>query len=180
MARLTGAVYLSYFVIAFGTGIIQGHAPETIVRFGNILGYAIYSVVTLLFYNLFKPVSKRLSMAAVVVSLAGCVMGVLGAFHPASHQVNLLYFFGPYCLLLGILILGSKFLPGILGGLMMLAGLGWLVYLIPGVARHMAVSVGVEALGVAAEGILMLWLLIMGVNEQQWQKQARQEPKAKD
>jgi hypothetical protein len=31
---------------------------------------------------------------------------------------------------------------------------------------------------VAAEGLLMLWLLVMGVNVQKWQKQARAAAKA--
>jgi hypothetical protein len=108
---------------------------------------------------------------AALVSLAGCVVGSLDVFHLPTYHVNVLFFFGPYCLLLGILILGSKFLPHILGALMVLAGLGWLLFLIPQVAKHMAI--GIEALGVAAEGSLMLWLLAMGVNVQKWQKQAR-------
>jgi hypothetical protein len=37
---------------------------------------------------------------------------------------------------------------------------------------------GIEILGVAAEGLLMLWLLAMGVNVQKWQKQARAAAKA--
>jgi Domain of unknown function (DUF4386) len=89
--------------------------------------------------------------------------------------VKVLFFFAPYCLLLGILILGSKFLPHILGVLMVLAGLGWLLFLIPTVAKHF--GIGIEVLGVLAEGSLMLWLLTMGVNVQKWQKQARMQDK---
>jgi hypothetical protein len=37
---------------------------------------------------------------------------------------------------------------------------------------------GIEILGVAAEGLLMLWLLAMGVNVQKWRKQARMQDKA--
>ncbi|MGB8031698.1 MAG: DUF4386 family protein [Terracidiphilus sp.] len=172
LARLTGAVYLAYFVTAFGTAIIQPHAPEVVGKTGNVLGYALYAIVTLLLYDLLKAVSTRLSLVAALVSLGGCAVGLMDAFHLPTYHVNTLIFFGPYCLLIGYLILGSKFLPHILGALMMLAGLGWLVFLIPAVAKHMAM--GIEALGVAAEGLLMLWLLAMGVNVQKWQRQRRE------
>ncbi len=166
MARLTGAVYLAYFV----TAILQPHAPEVVGKTGNILGYALYAIVALLFYNLFKPVNRNVSLLAAVVSLAGCAVGFLDAFHILASPVNILFFFGPYCFLIGYLILGSRFLPHILGALLMLAGLGWLVFPIPAVAKHMAIAI--ETLGLAAEGLLMLWLLAMGVNVKQWQRQA--------
>lgn len=170
MARLTGAVYLAYFVTAIGTAILQPRAPEVVGKTGNILGYALYAIVALLFYNLFKPVNRNVSLLAAMVSLAGCAVGSLQAFHILPSTVNILFFFGPYCFLIGYLILGSKFLPHILGALLMLAGLGWMAFLIPAVAKHMAIAI--EALGLAAEGLLMLWLLAMGVNVKKWQKQA--------
>lgn len=171
LARLTGAVYLAYFVTSIGTAIIQPHVPEVVGKTGNVLGYALYAVVTLLFYDLFKPVDKSVSIVAALVSLAGCLVGMLGALNILTYHVNMLFFFGPYCLLIGYLIVGSRFLPHFLGALMMLAGLGWLTFLIPTVAKHAAI--GIEALGVAAEGLLMLWLLVMGANVQKWQKQRR-------
>jgi hypothetical protein len=172
LARLTGAVYLAYFVISIGTAIIQPHVPEVVGKTGNVLGYVLYAVVTLLFYDLFKPVNRNVSLLAALVSLAGCIVGTLGELNVQTHHVNMLFFFGPYCLLIGYLIVGSRFLPHILGALMLLAGLGWLMFLIPAVAKHAAI--GIEALGVAAEGLLMLWLLAMGVNVQKWQKQRRE------
>lgn len=171
LARLTGAVYLAYFVTAIGTAIVQPHVPEVVGETGNALGYALYAILALLFYDLFKPANRNVSLAAALVSLAGCVVGFFDAFHKLPYHVNMLFFFGLYCLLIGYLILGSKFLPHILGALMMLAGLGWLMFLIPAVAKHAAI--GIEALGVAAEGLLMLWLLAMGVNVEKWQRQRR-------
>src|ERR1700722_150066 len=171
LARLTGAFYLAYFAATIITTIVQSHIPKAAGEAGNLLAYVLYAITTLLFYNLFKPVDERLSLVAALVSLAGCVVGSLGVFNLPTYHLNPLYFFGPYCLLLGILILGSKFLPHILGALMTMAGLGWLLFLIPAVAKHF--GTGIEVLGVAAEGLLMLWLLAMGVNVQKWQKQAR-------
>jgi Domain of unknown function (DUF4386) len=85
--------------------------------------------------------------------------------------VSPLGFFGPFCILIGYLIIKSTFLPRALGALMVLAGVGWLVYLAPAVARH--VSVYIKVLGILAEGLLMLWLLVMGVNVERWNEQAR-------
>jgi hypothetical protein len=176
LARLTGAVYLAYFATTIITTIVQSHIPKAAGEAGNLLTYVLYAITTLLFFNLFKPVDRKLSLVAMLLSLAGCVRGVLGALHFPTYHVSPLFFFGPYCVLLGILILGSKFMPHILGALMVLAGLGWLLFLIPAVAKHF--GAGIEVLGVAAEGLLMLWLLAMGVNVQKWQKQARAQSKA--
>ncbi len=79
-------------------------------------------------------------------------------------------FFGVYCLLIGYLIFRSAFLPRILGGLMALAGLGWLTFLSPPLASHL--SPYNLVLGFLAELSLMLWLLVMGVNVQRWKEQA--------
>jgi hypothetical protein len=171
-ARVTGAFYLAYFATTVIATIIQSHVSETVGKTGSLLAFVLYSIVTLLFYDLFKPVDSRLSLVAALLSLAGCVFGSLDIFHVPTHHMNALFFFGPYCVLIGILILGSKFLPHVLGGLMVLAGLGWLLYLVPAVTRHF--GMGIEILGVAAEGLLMLWLLIKGVNVQKWQKRARE------
>ncbi|HEY1804201.1 MAG TPA: DUF4386 family protein [Terracidiphilus sp.] len=177
LARLAGAVYFAYFVTAVGTAILESQMPAVVVKTGNVLAYLLYAIVTLLFYDLFRPVNRALSLVAALVSLMGCTVGTLSAFHLPTYHVNALFFFGTYCLLIGYLILGSKFLPHILGALMMLAGLGWLAFLVPTVAKHTAI--GIEVLGVAAEGLLMLWLLTMGVNVEKWDRQERAAAKAK-
>lgn len=172
MARLTGAIYLAYFATTIVTTIIQSRVPESIGKTGSLLAFVLYAITSLLFYDLFKPVNRWLSLVAALVSLAGCVVGSLDIFHLPTYHVNMLVFFGPYCVLLGCLILRSTFLPRILGALMVLAGIGWLAFLAPAVAKH--IGTVIEILGVAAEGLLMLWLLAMGVNVQKWQKQARE------
>ena len=61
-------------------------------------------------------------------------------------------------------------MPRILGGLMALAGLGWLTFLSPPLASHL--SPYNLVLGFLAELSLCLWLLVMGVNVQRWKEQA--------
>jgi hypothetical protein len=81
-----------------------------------------------------------------------------------------LVFFGVFQLMIGYLIFRSTFLPRILGALMAFAGLGWLIFLSPPLANYLLPYL--EVLGVLAEGSLMLWLLVMGVNSQRWNERA--------
>jgi hypothetical protein len=87
----------------------------------------------------------------------------------AYHNIGLV-FFGLYCLLVGILILKSTFLPRILGVLMALAGLSYVLFLSPPLVRslqsYILVFPGVGQIS------LCLWLLVIGVNVQRWKEQA--------
>ena len=77
---------------------------------------------------------------------------------------------GFYCFLVGYLIFRPTFLPRFLGALIMFAGLGWVTYLSPPLANHL--SPYNLALGILGQESVMLWLLVMGVNEQRWKEQA--------
>jgi len=48
--------------------------------------------------------------------------------------------------------------------------LGWLTFLSPPLANHLFTYIA--AIGILAEALLMLWLLVKGVNEQRWQERA--------
>ncbi|HEV7504934.1 MAG TPA: DUF4386 domain-containing protein [Thermoanaerobaculia bacterium] len=89
--------------------------------------------------------------------------------HAQAYNIGLV-FFGFYCLLIGCLILRSTFLPRSLGVLMALAGLGWLTFLSPPLAKSLSPYILVP--GILGEGSLTLWLLAMGVNVQRWNDQA--------
>jgi len=176
-ARITGVVYLLYFLTAILAELLVGRGLVAYGNTVNVIAFAIYIVVTVLFYHLFKPVNRNVSLIAALVSIAGCIIGSLSIFHLAPLHISAFLFFGPYCILIGYLIFRSAFLPRIFGVLMMLAGLGWLVFLSPSLPNYFANAI--EALGILAEGSLMLWLLVMGVNEQRWKEQSiRPEPAA--
>jgi hypothetical protein len=165
-ARIAGTFYLLTFLTGLPAFFISSSLG---VALGLIAGMC-YIVVTLLFYYLFKPVNRTLSLLAAVVSLAGCAIGpVTAAFH-FTLKINPLVFFGFYCLLIGFLIFRSTFLPDILGALMAFAGLGWLTFLSASVASHLQPYNLVP--GFIGEGALTVWLLLKGVNEQHWHKQA--------
>lgn len=164
-ARIAGAVYLLVFVTGgYALVFVAGRA------IANLIATVCYIAVTLLFYDLFKPVSRKLSLQAAVVSLLGCVFGALMSFKLAPFQINPLVVFGVYCLLIGYLILRSTFLPRALGVLMAIGGLGWLTFLSPSLARSL--SPYNLAPGIIGEGALTLWLLVKGVDAERWWEQA--------
>jgi hypothetical protein len=171
-ARMTGIVYLSYFLLAILGQLLMSHRLIAYGNATNVISAGCYAVLTLLFYFLFRPVSKILSLLAALFSLAGCVVMTLGIFDlvPSSISISPLLFFGPYCLLLGYLTFRSTFLPRILGVFMALAGVGWLAFLIPTLAHYLTLYI--EIVGVFAEASLMLWLIVKGVNVARWQKLA--------
>ena len=169
MARITGALYLLYFLTTILGMLLMSRGFSVCGNAINVFSTVCYLVVTVLFYFLFKPVSGILSLLAALFSLGGCVDMSLGLFHLDS-TVSPLVFFGPFCLLIGYLIFRSSFLPRFLGVGMAVAGVGWLAFLLP-VVPH-ALSVAIEAFGFLAELSLCLWLLVRGVNEERWKMQA--------
>jgi hypothetical protein len=170
-ARITGVIYLLYFLTAISAEVFVGPRRLVVYDAVNLIAYAFYITVTLLFYYMFKPVNRSLSLLAALFSLLGCANDLLSLFNVAPYKINSLVFFGPYCLLIGYLIFKSTFLPRILGVLMAFAGLGWLIFLSP-LAIHL--STYLKILGFVAEMSLMLWLLVMGVNIPK--RKRKQEP----
>jgi hypothetical protein len=183
---------------------ILAHAGQFWLGFAlSFLAVAFHVVWLVLFYELFKPVSHRVSLIAACVMLVGCALqavtallylapwfvltggGALSAFSTAQLQslaylflrLNgsafdaFLVMFGLWCMLTGYLILRSRFLPRVMGLLLMLDGLGWTLYLVPSFAKPLFPFIAGASL--VAEFPLMLWLLIAGVNEQRWREQAR-------
>jgi hypothetical protein len=168
-AGITGVVYLLYFLTAVSAEVFVGRGRLVAYDAVNLIAYAFYIAVTLLFFYMFQPVNRSLSLLAAFFSLVGCANDALGLFNLAPYKINSLVFFGPYCLLIGFLIFRSTFLPRVLGALMAFAGLGWLIFLSP-LATHL--STYLKILGFLAEMSLMLWLVVMGVNVQRWKEQA--------
>src|SRR5205814_7050882 len=81
-----------------------------------------------------------------------------------------LVFFGLWCVLTGYLIFKSTFMPRILGVLLVIDGLGWMMFMWPPLGHYLFLPIGI-ACGLA-EIPLQLWLLIFGVNNERWKAQA--------
>ena len=61
-ARMTGTLYLLYFLTAILAQFLVGRGLTVSGNVINVIATVCYVVVTLLFYGLFKPVSKGLSL----------------------------------------------------------------------------------------------------------------------
>lgn len=169
-ARATGSVYLLYFLTAVAgqTMVSRGFAlPGKATNFVSVL---LYIVLGILLYRLFRPAGNALSLVAALFNFAGSAVTLLALFPGGRLHVSPLLFFGMYCLLIGVLILRSAFLPHALGLLTASAGIGWFVFLLP--LRIHFLTVLIEVFGFIAEAALMVWLLVKGVDEQKWAEEA--------
>ncbi len=221
-AQIIGLVYLLFFLmsmlsVACLKGLVVKNdstatanaivTHEQLFHLGvatGLIGTGFYIALVALFYVLFKPVNRTVSLVAAFFGVVGCAIQAGGSafqfftlanlgdggtvsvfssdelsgravgmlFLKLTHQVGnvALVFFGVYCLLIGCLILRSTFLPRFLGVLMVLAGLGWLIFLYPPLAERLFAYIAI--VGVTAEVLLMLWLFVMGVNTDRWREQA--------
>jgi hypothetical protein len=96
--------------------------------------------------------------------------------HSYGYGASLL-FFGCCCVLSGYLIQKSVYLPGILGVLLLIGGLGYVVF---SFAQMLAPAFAERALfpwlmlpGFIAELGLALWLVVKGVDLPKWEERAR-------
>ncbi len=93
--------------------------------------------------------------------------------HAHGYTIALI-FFGGFGMTLGTLIIRSRFMPALIGALMVIAGL---CYFTNGVLDFVAPQLSSILLLVPCllgEGSLALWLLIMGVDAAKWQARASQ------
>jgi Domain of unknown function (DUF4386) len=178
-ARIAGLMYLLIFITA-----PSGAATATPLKM--IMNLASDTGVALIFYYLFEPVNRSLSFVASLSRLIFVVvMGVNSlnyfgvteflqvSYSSASFNRGYgvaLIPFGLHCVLTGYLIIRSTFLPRILGTLMVLAGLGYLIFLWPPLGDRLFFPYIVIP-GVVGEGSLTLWLLVMGANNMRWREQ---------
>jgi hypothetical protein len=164
-ARIAGVFYLASFVFGIvGEQFVRGRLGFAM----GIIAVSCNASMTLVIYDILKSVNKNLSLFAASLNCVGLVFEVL-RWNPLGVDMAMVLH-GFYCLAIGYIVFNSRFLPRILGALMALAGLVWLIYLSPPLAKHLF-PYNVAA-GLLGEVSLMLWLLIMGVNVQRWNERA--------
>jgi len=167
-ARVAGVFYLlAVLTAAFAEGFVRGR----LLYAAGLLPVAAFVVVTLLLYQVFKPVSRSFAMLAALFNLVGLTFEAL-EWHLWGVNIALI-FHGLYCLLIGLLVFRSAFLPRMLGVLMAIGGLAWLTNLSKPLTDHL--SPYNVTCGFIGEGLFMLWLLVIGLNGQRWNAQASAE-----
>jgi len=219
-ARLAGLFYLMNFAFApslFATSrfVVSGDAAATATNMlahealfhlgfaGNLIATASYIAVTALFYELFKPVNRTVSLLAAFFSLMGC----------AILAVSCLFYLAPFVALGGAHYLSVFTVEQLQALALMLIKLygqcfgisfvffgfyclliGYLIFKSSFLPRILGVGMALAGLGwltflsppfahalspyILLSGIgevaLTLWLLVMGVNAQRWKGQASQ------
>ena len=163
-ARIAGVLsLLSLLAAVFGEFFVR-----RLEFAGDLIAVSGMVAVTLLLYGIFKPVNRGFSLLAASFNLVGLTFGAL-RWNPRGLDIPVVLN-GFCCFLVGYLIFRSTFLPRILGALMAFAGLGWVTYLSPPLGDYL--SPYNLALGLLGQESVMVWLLVMGVNEHRWKEQA--------
>jgi hypothetical protein len=219
-ARITGVVYLLYFLTAilgelFLKGIVvDGDATATatnllahqsLFQLGlatGLIATALYIAVTALFYGLFKPVNRSISLLAAFFGLVACAITTFGSLFQlaplvllgGSQYLSVFNLQQLRALALMFLELNNQAanLYLVLFGFYDLL-IGYLIFKSMFLPRFLGVLMALAGLGwltflsppfanhlspynlvlgFLAELSLMLWLLVMGVNVQRWQQQA--------
>ena len=221
--RITGVVYLLYFLTAIAGGllikglVVPGDPTATannllihepLYRSGvsvGLLGTAFYVAVTALFYDLFKPMSKRVSLLGAFLGLVGCAVQASGSVFQIAPLVLLgggqsssgftteqlpalaLLFLKLHTLSTNTELVFFAFYDVLLGLLIFRSGflprlLGVLMIL-AGVGWLSALypplatrlSPYIQVFGFLAEVALMIWLIAAGVNVARWQERVQAE-----
>ena len=167
-----------------------------------LLAFTVNIFVVVFLYKLLKPVNEGMASLMVILILMGLAIAMLNelnqvavllfsgadyltAFIADQLQALVLLsldlyehgflishvFFGLWLFPMGYLVFKSGFLPRFLGVLLVIAGFGYLVdfilfFLFPDV------GVTVSEFTFVGEVLLLLWLLIKGVNVEQWERRA--------
>ena len=168
----------------------------------NLITFTVNVFVAVLLYKLLKPVNRGIASLMVILILIGLAIGmlnelnqfaallILGTDHQSAftavqsqalaslfldlyqHGFNIAHiFWGLWLFPMGYLIIRSGFLPKVIGILLIVAGMGYLVdftlfFLVPDVVLN------VSSFTFVGEVALLLWLLIRGVNVEQWEIRA--------
>ena len=183
LARIAGALYLLIFILAPSGAATATPLNLTVTMLCD-------TGIALTFYALFRPVSRNVSMIALLFRLAFVAIMTIGALEyfgaldllHRAHSAALfdtlyalaLVPFGVHCLLIGYLIYRSTFMARFLGVLMAVAGLTYVNFLYPWLVRLASPYIFIP--GAVGEGLLTLWLLAAAVNSERWAEQVRRNP----
>lgn len=134
-----------------------------------LMGSVMLAVTALLYIAPLLVLQGGASLSAFTTSQLQSLAAIFLKLNAYAFDIQTIYF-GLWCVLTGFLIFKSTFLPRVLGILLMISGLGWLLYLSP----TFAVSIFpiIAALSALGEIPLELWLIVKSVNEQRWYEEA--------
>ena len=125
----------------------------------QLVGSATGFVLAVLLYRLFAPGDPLIALALLPLALIHYGMQGVGQVRAdAGTQRLALVPFAAYLMVLGYLIARSTFAPVTLGVLIALAGLAWLIGVVPRIPTWSTLAA--VLFGLVAEVTLAIWLLI--------------------
>jgi hypothetical protein len=160
-ARIAGAFYVITIL-----GSLVGLVDKSLSAAGLTIAGIAYIAVTILFYFLFRPADSLLSGVAAATSGAGILAGpVAQALSIPNDFAISMVFFGVYCILIGILVRRTVFLPRLLGTALAVGGVVYImnsltIFIAPDIAHRLSFYPILP--GFLAETTLCIWLLIYG------------------
>jgi hypothetical protein len=168
-ARIAGVLFwLLLLTTAFTQFFVRGRLSFAADLAAGLIEVSCMIAVTLLFYDIFEPVNRRLSLLAASFNFVALTFELI-QFLPRGVNIGLA-FRGFHRILIRYLVFRSTFLPGVLGVLTAPAGLCWLTFLSPRLTNHLTpCNLGSAFLW---EGLGMLCILVVGANVQRWKERA--------
>ena len=168
---------------------------------GNLFTFIANIFLALALYQLLKVVNKNMAALMVILFLVGVPIAMLNELtqlailqllggadylsaYPTDQLQALAYlllrlhdqglliahiFFGLWLLPMGTLVFKSGFIPKLVGVLLVIAGVG---YVVQSFAAFLGYNVNIILFTGLGELVFLLWLLIKGVNVEQWEKRA--------
>jgi uncharacterized protein DUF4386 len=187
--------------VATAHNIMASESLFRLAIVGNLFNSIAMLLVVLALYQLLKVVNKTMALLMVMFVLAAVPIGMLNELTQLAvlqllsgadylkgftteqlqalvylflrlHSQGVLIaqiFWGLWLFPMGYLIFKSGFLPRILGVLLIIACFG---YVIDSFAAFLGYNVSIIFFTSWGELLLVLWLLIKGVNVEQWEKRA--------
>ena len=150
--RIVGLVYVAFLLLSLA-GMTLRNMPLQLV--GSATGF----VLAVLLYRLFAPVDPDIALALLPLAFIHYVIQGVGQVRADAGMLRLaLLPFAAFLMVLGYLIARSTFAPLELGVVIVLAGLGWVIAVVPRVPTWSTLAV--VLFGVVAEVALAIWLLI--------------------
>ena len=183
-------IILGSFIVTGNAVATAGNilANQTLYRFGfliAVVAVAFNLAWGLLMYQLLRPVNPTVAAMALLAAVTNSALEAITALlqiapllvlqsdgqaaqlayaflklNAAAFDMQLV-FFGLWCALTGYLIWHSALMPRVIGALLIIDGIGWMLYLWPPLANQVFTVIGLAS-GVA-EIPLILWLIVFGV-----------------
>jgi Domain of unknown function (DUF4386) len=153
--KIVGLVYVAFLLLSVAGARLRIIPLQLVADATGI-------VLAVLLYRLFMPGDPPIALALLPLAFIHYVTQGVGQMRADTGTLRLaLVPFAAYLVVLGYLIARSTFAPVALGVLIALAGLAWLIGILPRVPTWSTLAA--VLFGVVAEVALAVWLLIAPV-----------------